>query len=394
MNTRLLECIINGSIVINSLEVLRPWITKFPNHPHLLRLYADLLADNQHRQAAAVHYDRAATLFVEEGQFLSGVATKIRQWQTLRPQKEEIATFLSAFRNKTLNGNPTVNFWKNLTADELFIFYPIVENACYPSGSTLKQLGEVETELNFIVSGELKESNYRLIEDQQMVFKKPIQLLKPNDIFGAVYPFSEPNRSKSHIVTLKRTELIKINKEKLIHLCRIYPQLEPKLIDLVQIRHSKTPKKSSVLARKASRYSVSAPISLEILPDAEASLPIRISGYSRDLSLSGLCFLVSDKRIEESRKPFFSGLCNGDHRPTVRVILSIEKMSLSISGKIVRRDKVLENGQVHLVLGIRFDDMAPIAGGAFFAFAESVGIMNQDSNAIANSSEIRQVSEN
>ena len=394
MNTRLLECIINGSIVINSLEVLRPWITKFPNHPHLLRLYADLLADNQHRQAAAVHYDRAAKLFVEEGQFLPGVATKIRQWQTLRPQKEEIATFLSAFRNKTLNGNPTVNFWKNLTADELFIFYPIVENACYPSGSTLKQLGEVETELNFIVSGELKESNYRLIEDQQMVFKKPIQILKPNDIFGAVYPFSEPNRSKSHIVTLKRTELIRINKEKLIHLCRIHPQLEPKLIDLVQIRHSKTPKKSSVLARKASRYSVSAPISLEILPDAEASLPIRISGYSRDLSLSGLCFLVSDKRIEENRKPFFSGLCNGDHRPTVRVILSIEKMSLSISGKIVRRDKVLENGQVHLVLGIRFDDMSPIAGGAFFAFAESVGIMNQDSNAIANSSEIRQVSEN
>jgi len=197
-----------------------------------------------------------------------------------------------------------------------------------------------------------------------MKFKKPVQILKPNDIFGAVYPFSESNKSKSHIVTLKRTELIRINKEKLIHLCRIHPQLEPKLIDLVQIRHSKTPKKSSVLARKASRYSVSAPISLEILPDAEASLPIRISGYSRDLSLSGLCFLI------------------------------IEKMSLSISGKIVRRDKVLENGQVHLVLGIRFDDMSPIAGGAFFSFAESVGIMNQDSNAIANSSEIRQVSEN
>jgi hypothetical protein len=36
MNTRLLECIINGSIVINSLEVLRPWVTKFPNHPNLL----------------------------------------------------------------------------------------------------------------------------------------------------------------------------------------------------------------------------------------------------------------------------------------------------------------------------------------------------------------------
>jgi CRP-like cAMP-binding protein len=394
MNTRLLECILNGSIIINSLEVLRPWITKFPNHPHLLKIYADLLADNQHRQAAAIHYDRAARLFVEEVQSLRGVATKIRQWQTLRPQKEEIAAFLSAFRNKTPNGNPTVNFWKNLTADELFVFYPIVENVCYPSGSTLKNLGEVETELNFIVSGELKESNYRMIEDQQMKFKKPIQILRPNDIFGAVYPFSEHNRSQSHIVTLKRTELIRIKKEKLIRLCRIHPQLEPKLIDLVQIRHSRTPKKSSVLARKASRYSVSAPISLEILPDAEASLPIRICGYSRDLSVSGLCFLISVKRIEESRKPFFSSLCNADPKPTVRVILSIEKMSLSISGKIVRSDKVLDHGLVHLALGIRFDDMSPIAGGAFFAFAESVGIMNQDPNAIANSSEVLQINEN
>jgi CRP-like cAMP-binding protein len=395
MNTRLLECILNGGIVINSLEALRPWTAKFPTHPHLLKIYADLLADHQQRQSAADHYDRAARLFVEEGQSLLGVATKIRQWQTLSPQKEEIAAFLSAFRTRTSSAIPALNFWKNLTVDELLALYPIIENVCYPSGSTLKQLGEVETELNFIVAGELRESNYRMIEDQQGKFKKPIQILKPNDIFGAVYPFSEHNRSKSHIVTLKRTELIRINKGKLFDLCNTHPQFEPRLIDLVQIRHSKPSKKSSVLARKASRYSVSAPITLEILPDAAAGLPIRICGYSRDLSISGLCFLISANRIEESRKPFWGSLCNGDHKPTVRVILSIEKkMSLSISGKIVRSDKVLDHGQVHLALGIRFDDMSPIAGGAFFAFAESVGIMNQGSNAIAHSPEIRQASEN
>ncbi|MCK7512229.1 MAG: hypothetical protein MZV70_54755 [Desulfobacterales bacterium] len=54
---------------------------------------------------------------------------------------------------------------------------------CYPSGTTVKQLGEVEKVLNFIVSGELKESNYRMIEDQQVKFKKPIQLLKAERYF-------------------------------------------------------------------------------------------------------------------------------------------------------------------------------------------------------------------
>ncbi|MCK7512228.1 MAG: hypothetical protein MZV70_54750 [Desulfobacterales bacterium] len=49
-------------------------------------------------------------------------------------------------------------------------------------------------------------------------------------------------------------------------------------------------------------------------------------------------------------------------------------MSLIISGKIVRKEKVLDNGQIHLAMGIRFDDLPPMLGGAFFAFAQSVGI--------------------
>jgi CRP-like cAMP-binding protein len=393
MNPRLLECIIDGSIVITSPEVLSSWIAKFPNHPHLLKVYADLLAVNRRRQAAAVHYERAARIFLEQGDCLLGMALKIRHWQTLRPKKEEIAAFQTDFRNKAPHGNPAVDFWKNLTPDELLAIYPVVENASYPSGANLKQIGDEESALNFVVAGKLKESNYRMVEDQQTKFKKPINILKPNDIFGAVYPLSEPNRSTSHIVTLSRTQLIRIDKQKLIRLCRMHPQLEPKIIDLIQIRHSKTRGKFPLLARKAMRYSVSAPASIEIFPSAEDRFPIKIGGYSRDLSVSGLCFLISDNRISESQRTFFSSLFNGGQRPTVRVILSIEKMSLSISGKIVRLNKVLENGQIHLALGIKFAEMSPLLGGAFFAFAEIVGILNPDSKAMASSSEIRQVSE-
>jgi len=393
MNTRLLEYIINGSIVINSLEMLGLWIKRFPDHPHLLKIYADLLAGNTHLQAAANHYDRAAQIFIKEGQFLQGVAIKMAQWQALRPQKEEIEGFLSAYRNRDPDGNPAAIFWKNLTPDELMDFHQSVENLAYPSGKTVKQLGEVERVLNFVVSGELKESNYRMIEDQQVKFKTPIQILKPNDIFGVVYPFSEDSRSQSHIVTLKRTQLISITKEKLIRLCRVHPQLEAKIIELLQIRYSKTSQKCSALARKAKRFNVSTPISIEIIPTTEGNLPIRITGYLRDLSVSGLCFLTPDNRIEDGHQTVLRDLFNG-HRPEVRVILSIEKMSLAISGKIVRNEKVLNNGQIHLALGIKFDEMPPILGGSFFAFAESVGILNQGSNASGNSSGFQQFSEN
>jgi hypothetical protein len=380
MNPRLLEYILNGNIVINSLEVLGHWIKRFPENPDLLKIYANLLAVNSHLQAAANHYDRAAQIFFKEGQFLQGAAAKMAQWQAVRPRKEEIEAVLSVFQHQAPDGKPAEAFWKCLTTDELLDLCQSVENVCHPPGLTVKQLGEVERALNFVVSGELKESNYRMIEDQQVKFKKPIQMLKANDVFGVIYPLSEDIRSQSHIVTLKRTELVRIKKEKIIRLCRMHPDLEAKIIDLLQIRDRKTFKNGSALARKAKRYNLTTPISIEIITDIDGAAPIRIAGFSRDLSVSGLCFLTPDNLVEDRHPTVFKDIFNG-HRPEVRVILSIEKMSLVISGKIVRKEKVVDNGQIHLSFGIRFEDLPPILGGAFFALAQSVGVLSQGSNA-------------
>jgi len=386
MNTRLLEYILNGSIVINSLDVLGHWVKHFPDNPQLLKIYATLLAANSHLQAAANHYDRAARIFLKEGQLLSGIATTMAQWQAVKPKKEEVERFISEFQGQASDGKPATAFWKNMTADELLDLYQNVENVCYPTGITVKQLGEVERALNFVVSGELKESNYRMIEDQQVKFKKPIQVLKPNDIFGVIYPFSEDIRSQSHILTLKRTELVSIKKEKIIRLCRVHSQFEAKIIDLLQIRNSGKTENGSRSARKAKRYSLATPIAIEIIADKDIAAPIRITGFARDWSVSGLCFLMPDNHIEDSHQTGLSAILNGN-KPEVRVILSIEKMSLAISGKIVRKEKVVDHGKIYLSLGIRFDDLPPMLGGAFFAFAQSVGFLNQGSKALDNTTE-------
>jgi CRP-like cAMP-binding protein len=380
MNTKLLEYILNGNIVINSLDVLGHWVKRFPDHPHLLKIYASLLATNNHPQAAAHYYDRSAQIFLKEGQFLQAIATKMAQWQAVRPQRQEIEAFLSTCRGQVPDGKPATAFWKSLNTDEFLDLCQISENSCHPSGITVKQLGEIEKQLYFVVSGELKESNYRMVEDPQAKFKKPIQMLGSNDIFGVIYPFSKDIRSQSHIVTLKRTELISLKKEKLIRSCKVHPQLEAKIIELLQIRYSKTSSNGSSLARKAKRYNLSTPIAVEILSES-GNAPVRLVGFSRDLSVSGLCFLIPSGIIEDSQQAVLEGVFNGENSEA-RVILSIEKMSLSVPGRIVRKEKVLDNGQIHVAMGIRFDDLPPMLGGAFFALAQSAGLLNKGASPV------------
>jgi CRP-like cAMP-binding protein len=302
------------------------------------------------------------------------------QWQAVRPQRQEIEAFLSICRGQGPDGKPATAFWKSLNTDEFFDLYQISENSCHPPGITVKQLGEIEKQLYFVVSGELRESNYRMVEDPQAKFKKPIQMLGSNDIFGVIYPFSKDIRSQSHIVTLKRTELIRLKKEKLIRLCKVHPQLEAKIIELLQIRYSKTSSNGSSLARKAKRYNLSTPIAVEIHSE-NGEAPIRLVGFSRDLSVSGLCFLIPSAIIEDGHQAVLEGVFNGEHSEA-RVILSIEKMSLIVPGRIVRKEKLLENGQIHVAMGIRFDDLPPMLGGAFFALAQSAGLLNKGASPV------------
>ncbi len=58
-----LEHIIEGSIMINSIDLMLDILKKFPAEPDLVRIYADLLLKNKMHEAAAKAYNRAAILF-------------------------------------------------------------------------------------------------------------------------------------------------------------------------------------------------------------------------------------------------------------------------------------------------------------------------------------------
>ena len=62
-----IEHIIDGSIVINSIDLMLDILKKYPAEPHLVRIYADLIFKYKMHEAAARAYNRAAILFLNNG---------------------------------------------------------------------------------------------------------------------------------------------------------------------------------------------------------------------------------------------------------------------------------------------------------------------------------------
>ncbi|NIV99306.1 cyclic nucleotide-binding domain-containing protein, partial [Candidatus Saccharibacteria bacterium] len=79
-----------------------------------------------------------------------------------------------------------------------------------PAGKVVKEIGDPEDHLFFIVSGRLKDSIYLTLQNERKVFRKPTLTLSENDYFGDIYPFNKEQRSQSYIETLEPVELVKI----------------------------------------------------------------------------------------------------------------------------------------------------------------------------------------
>jgi CRP-like cAMP-binding protein len=132
----------------------------------------------------------------------------------------------------------------------LFLF----ESVRLPAGETFKEIGDSEDNLFFIVSGQLEDSMYLTLQNQGKVFRKPTLILSKNDYFGEIYPFDKEQQSQSYVETLQPTELVSISKEKLIKICRKYPNIELAIIDLLKIRSQLVTSEPSVKLRGAPRY--------------------------------------------------------------------------------------------------------------------------------------------
>lgn len=364
------EHIIDGAIVINSVELMLNILKKFPAEPNLVRIYADLLLKNKMPEAAVKAYNRAAKLYLDSGKILPAIVAKISQWHIEMPSDQHVQSFLTELNrnnNKTL---PLGHFFSKLSIQELKALCSLFENIRVPSGHVVKQIGDTEDHLFFIVSGQLKDSIYLTLQNQGKVFRKPTLVLAENDFFGDIYPFNKEHRSQSYIETLEPVELVRIPKEKLMRICRKYPNIELGIIDLLSVRSLTNSDEPSDMIRQESRHKFILSLQLEIYPEHSPDQAIHLEGDSEDISIGGMSIIIDSTSVGDSTP--ISDLDKTIPNARINVSVVTHTLLLKISGKIVWSREIVQNGAKTSAIGMQFDEMSPKIRGLLFALFSSL----------------------
>jgi hypothetical protein len=289
------------------------------------------------------------------------------QWKIKPPTPQEAQLFYSFLRKGSYYESPLKTFFQRLTYQELVSFVSKLIRVELSSGKMIKKTGDDEKDLYFVVSGNLKETVFVPVrKGEDSLYRKRAFFLTENQFFGDVYPFKEENRSKSYIETSTRTELIRITKTNLIKICEKYPNIEMGLIDLYKVR--KKNGNDSVLSkvRKLGRHQLPLKINLHIFTNANQTEPLIIDGYSRDVSIGGLCVILDGKYKS------ISAISKNIREAKIEMSLPEEELVLKVAGSIVWSREFSWKKKKIVALGFRFKDMSPKFKGMFFMMADSI----------------------
>jgi CRP-like cAMP-binding protein len=367
---RTTDNIANGSIAVNSIDAIRDILKKVPNEPYLFKVYADMLLEHKMLEEAAKTYDEAASLYNNNGKMLPAIVAKISQWHIETPSGQNVDSFFSDLNDYNENELPINNFFSKLSIEELKSFCFLFEKARLPADQTIKEVGDAEDYLFLVVSGELEDSIYLTLQNQEKIFRKPTIILSANDYFGEIYPFSKEQRCQSYIKTLVPSELVSISKEKLLPVCRKFPNIELAILDLLKIRSQSTTRDSSAKLRRALRYELKLKLNLEIFPEKSDENPLTVKGFSLDISVGGMGIILDLGQIRD--RVDISSFHNSLKNAKIRVDITKEACSLLFSGKIAWCREIVNEGAKKIAIGVKFSDMSPMAQGFLFSLINSL----------------------
>ncbi|MBE9544505.1 MAG: cyclic nucleotide-binding domain-containing protein [Proteobacteria bacterium] len=365
------EHIVDGSIVIDSIEAFSSILKQFPKHPALLKKYADLLFRQDLLDLAAKSYGEAARLYIESGRMLQALVAKKQQWLIKPPSQKEIHLFLSAIEGGSFKASPLKMFFDKLSAKEMLAIISSFVRVRLFGDKVVKKAGDRETDLFFVVSGTLKDSAFLSLEAKEKVHRNSNIDLSADDFFGEIYPFKKDQICRSDIKTRTQVELVKISRQKLMKLCREHPNMEMAVIDLFNIRSAPEEKSQTQAIRKADRYQLPIKMNLELAPKGSFNSPLIVDGYSSDISIGGICVVLNGK--SEHIGHLLASLPETADNSQIRVNFPGETMELKVLGNIMWRHQIHFNGHKTLAMGIRFEEDSPKLRGMLFMFANSLG---------------------
>ena len=360
--------IIDGSINIDSTSEFENVLQIFPNDPALLRAYGDLLMEKKTPDVAAQSFGKAAKLFIDAGMMLQAIVSKSLQWKINPPSdSNEIRQFFSTIQKAGYHETPVNAFFQKLKYQTLVaILFPLVKIRL-PAGRIIKKAGDEEKHLYFVVSGALRATSYQPMETKgDTVYKKSAFHLSENDFFGAVYPFEDKQLSKSYVETITQTELIKIPKINLMQVCVKHPEVEKALMGLFGSQSGIEEKEELQIDRIGDRQEIPIQVHLQIHPQSNNEQPLSLSGYSKDISIGGICVVLNS---EYRSIPSFEDCVKG---AGVQISLPNEELSLNVKGTVIWSRRINIEEETTVALGMRFQEMSPKARGMLLGFANSL----------------------
>lgn len=356
--------IIDGTITIDSVKEFEGMLQIFPNDPLLHRAYSDLLARKKSYAKAVESYQKCAELFIAAGKMLPAILCKILQWRIKKPSHLEARQFYKALFSGRYHQTRLKSFFDRLSYPELVALMNRMERIRMPADKIIRKIGDAENALYFIISGNIKSTTYQPLKKNETDHQKTTSYLSENDFFGDIYPFQEEKLSQAFTETASHVEMIKLSKARLIQACKKYSNIELAIIDLLQMRAADDPENILRSVRKTERHSLPLRMNLKIYPDAFSHHPVVLDGYSRDVSVGGMCIILDAKYT--NIPTVYKSIKNA----RIEISLPSEALTINVSGAIVWNKEVYFRGERTVALGIQFEDMSPKLSGLLVVFAD------------------------
>ena len=356
--------IVDGSLTIDSVKEFRSILRIFPNDPALHRIYADLLASKKSTTAAMASYRKAATLFIESGMMMQAIVCKILEWRLEPPTRQKARHFYQALSGGQYHEMPLNVFFHGLSFSEFAAIIARLKCVRLPAGKLIKKIGAQEKFLYFIAAGNLQATTVHPLAKGRKQPEKSKTYLTENDFFGDIYPFDSDNLSQSYFETTTVTELIKISRSALKRICKKFPNIELGIIDLLKARSDGDDEAILRKVRQADRRALPIKIDMQIYPGKSGDHPIILDGYTRDVSIGGMCIVI-DAGYAHVRS-MYQDIKNS----RIRISMASEAMTIGVSGKIVWSKDVEFEGQKSVALGIQYQNMTPKLSGLMVVFAD------------------------
>jgi CRP-like cAMP-binding protein len=356
--------IVDGSITIDSIEEFKSILRIFPHDPALHRVFADLLVRKKSFETAANSYSKAATLNIESGMMLQAIICKILEWRLIKPNRQKAERFYHALNGGRYHQTPLNVFFHGLSFDEFSALVNQLTRVRVAAGKTICKMGDQEKDLYLIVTGTLKATTIQPLDKMQDEPQKTTVYITENDFFGNIYPFEAQKISPAFVETITSAELVRTSREKLKRICKKYPNIELALIDLCKARSEAGEKGLLRQVRLTGRHTLPIKIEMKIYLGDSESHPIVLDGYTRDVSIGGMCIVLDAKYAH------VPSMYQDIKHARIKISMQSDAMTVSVIGKIVWSKEVSVETEKTVALGIQYMNLKPKLSGLLVVFAD------------------------